>query len=105
MTTIPVLTKEFKISFDVGFESDGKEWWESVIHLTTGADNMRLPAVFIGSNSKCLIMFQNLHFHCTHALVPYINNSEQWIHLEIAQQFINHKAGRKIKMFNNNSPF
>ena len=89
VTTIPVLERTFRLSFDVWLGPRGNDVWQNVIHLTTGNDYTRLPAVFIGNNNKCGVAFQTMWYSCSNDLKP-----QSWIYLEISQQFLSNKVSK-----------
>ena len=91
VTTIPVLERTFRLSFDVWLGPRGKDVWQNVIHLTTGNDYTKLPAVFIGINNKCGVAFENVWYSCSKDL-----KTNSWMNLEISQQLLNKKVSEIV---------
>ena len=87
VTNIPKLGKTFQISLDVWLEPLGNDVWQSVFHFSTGIDNSRLPAVFIGNNKKCIMVFQSIVFNCKNLL-----KSHRWVNWEFSQHLVNGKV-------------
>ena len=98
VTTIPVLRKTFQISFSIilfpfPFSFPFKDTWRNIVHFTTGTDNIRLPAIFLGNpkHKKCIIWFESIQFPCYNVL-----KHGRRLNIDISQQLLNKKARRQF---------
>jgi len=84
--TIPYLKQMFKISFDLFLNPSEKYWWQSALHLTQGWDNSRLPALFLGSRNKLLVVMSpsGTSFYSTTVLTE--AHKRKWVYVEMEQR-------------------
>ena len=87
-----VLSREFKITFDLMLTSPATHEWGSVLHFTTGGDYPRIPAVFISRENKLHVSMQDLAFFGTTILT-----TNTVFSVELSQTWVEGKV-MKIKM-------
>ena len=90
LTTIPVLGKEFCISFELFIAKHAPEYqWQNILHLTTGIDSGHL-----GSRTPGIWMYGRQRMHIVSAINGKANyglnhydgvEERRWIHMEIKQ--------------------
>jgi len=101
LTTVPFLTKEFKISFDVLISNFASQV-QGILRFTSTGGNCcavgdRLPGVWLSSNKKFYIRFA-LNGNGDSGYSGTIATSGEWINLEISQTLIANKYIFEIKI-------
>ena len=87
---------EFKVEYDVIVDKDLPGSWKSLLHLTTGDNYPRLPAIFLHPNKYFHICYHvnGNHNYCQN----YNYGLNKNYHFEISQQISKGKAVYRIKV-------
>ena len=98
LTVLPYIGKEYSVSFELFINKFGRNAYESVIHLTTGANfagmGSRNPAVWV-MNSKHLTIASSISGNKNlHKNIPGLEKNK-WYKIEITQKLVDGKVLNK----------